>query len=808
MRSSCVVAILFLFIVSSSLAQRGEKKWLQTHRVEVPPVVDGVLNDSVWCSAALAKDFTQTVPYNGSSATQNTEVRIVYDDNAIYVGAALYDTAPDSIMLGLGKRDAEDDDINADLFSVEFNPYNDGQQLYAFKVSASGTQVDERITYNQWDKSWDAVWYSKVTKTDFGWCAELKIPFSALRIPSQRIQTWGLHIWRLIKRSGEWNSWNFVDESVVGTTHQVGLLTGIVDVKPPLRLSITPYLTAYLDYNSRKHNSETSLKGGLDLKYGINESFTLDMMVVPDFGQIPSDDRVLNLTSVETYYSDKRGFFTEGMDLFSRGGIFYSRRIGSKPRFYDSVVGGLGVNELISNNPTESQLINATKFSGRTQGGLGVGLLNAIGPNVYATVEDTVQNTFRHILTQPAINYNLVVFDQSLSNNSYVSIVNSNVTFLERDYAANVVATDFKFSNKSNTYAIIGKGAFSHIGAAKNKDGFFSDLAFRKTSGKLRFNVNNRLLTARYDPTDLGYLENNNAIYNDLTVEYNYYNPVWIFRSWFNNFRVNNAWLYKPTKYAMVEVHLATSATFNNYMTMGLYGGATPIKKYDFFEPRVEGWKYEEPTAFYVGANYNSDRKRILSLYVDSWLWRANEYRKQTWQILARPSLRIGNRFTAYYEVSREQLTNAIGYANKTADNDTIFFGRRNVRNITNTFAVNYMFSSRSALNLRSRYYWSAVEYKQFYILKRDGAMDDSYIGVAGDDINYSAFTIDLAYTWQFAPGSELSVVWKNVVSSSSNIVSGDYFKNLDRTVNLSQLNSLSFKILYYLDSQYFQKRK
>lgn len=192
------------------------------------------------------------------------------------------------------------------------------------------------------------------------------------------------------------------------------------NIKPPVRLSFSPYIAAYLEHENNENSAEFIYKGGMDVKYGINESFTLDMMLIPDFGQIQSDDMELNLLPYELYYDEKRQFFTEGIELFERGDIFYSRRIGAEPKFADDANDQLQTNEIITYNPSETQLVNATKISGRTTKGWGIGMINAMSLSSYAEIKDTVTRNNRKIKVQPFTNYNISVIDKSLKNNSYI----------------------------------------------------------------------------------------------------------------------------------------------------------------------------------------------------------------------------------------------------------------------------------------------------------------------------------------------------------------------------------------------------
>ncbi|HEX3009882.1 MAG TPA: DUF5916 domain-containing protein, partial [Bacteroidales bacterium] len=311
-----------------------EKKSVAAIEISSPLTIDGVLDESVYTDAIPARDFVQLQPYNGRPSFQPSEVYIFYDHSALYIGAMLYDSSPDSIFNFFSERD----NIGmSDYFGIYFDPYNQGQVAYGFFVNPSGVQTDMKAVKSDEDyedDNWNAVWESKTRITEEGWIVEMKIPYSALRFSEKAGQVWGLNMFRNIRRYNSNNSWNLIDRKVSGFIHQEGTLTGIKDIKPPVRLMFSPYAATYLDFENNA-SPDFVYKGGMDVKYGINESFTLDMMLIPDFGQIQSDDKQLNLSPYELYYDEKRQFFTEGTELFNRAGIFYSRRIGNGPKFSD-----------------------------------------------------------------------------------------------------------------------------------------------------------------------------------------------------------------------------------------------------------------------------------------------------------------------------------------------------------------------------------------------------------------------------------------------------------------------------------------
>jgi hypothetical protein len=257
----------------------------------------------------------------------------------------------------------------------------------------------------------------------------MRIPYSALRFTSSEGQTWGLNITRRRNKTGQQYMWNPVDPKVNGFINQEGLWRGIEKIDAPIRLSFSPYFSTYVNHypykTAGKKDVTSSVNGGMDVKYGITDAFTLDMTLIPDFGQVQSDNQVLNLSPFEVRYNENRAFFTEGTELFNKGNLFYSRRIGSRPLHYWDVYGQLNTDEEVIKNPSESKLINATKISGRTKGGLGIGFFNALTKPIHATVEDNAKQK-REIETAPLTNYNIIVFDQTLKNNSSVSFINTN----------------------------------------------------------------------------------------------------------------------------------------------------------------------------------------------------------------------------------------------------------------------------------------------------------------------------------------------------------------------------------------------
>ncbi|MEL6652308.1 MAG: DUF5916 domain-containing protein, partial [Bacteroidota bacterium] len=453
-------SFFLLLLAQTAIAQPPESYHLQANLIEGAPQIDGVLDEQLWENAISTKGaFIQSAPNNGQASEAISEVMVLYNDYSIYVGARLYDDQPDLIQKELGLRDNLDK--NTDLFSIGFDPYLNRQNAFLFIVTAAGVQADAYAVPGDEDFNWNAVWNSAVKISDFGWSVEVEIPYSSLRFPKKEIQSWGVNFGRTIQRRNEETYWHPIDPNLNGFVNQFGTLNGLVGIKPPVRLQLTPYVTGYLQKDPSFNTWRPSLNGGMDLKYGINESFTLDMSLIPDFGQVRSDNVVLNLGPFEVRFDETRPFFTEGTELFNAGdGLFYSRRVGEV----------YGIDPILEENevhvgglPAIAPLVNATKLSGRTKGGLGLGFFNAVTNRSYSKAIDTLSGNERAVVVDPLTNFNVIVADQNLKNNSNISIINTNVTRSDGGRNANVTGSSFSFFDKSNTWNVSGSMGLSQI---------------------------------------------------------------------------------------------------------------------------------------------------------------------------------------------------------------------------------------------------------------------------------------------------------------------------------------------------------
>src|SRR5436190_4702097 len=431
-----IIAILIVitFLPSFVLSQSPTPRILPAKRTTQHIRIDGLLTDSAWKDAAMMSDLIEFRPRVGTpeNPANRTVSYLMYNDEGIYFGGFCYERTRDSISTELKGRDGYGAN---DYIGIIFDTYNDKLNGFEYFVTPLNEQWDAKMSPpsqngNSEDFSWNAVWKSGAVIHEDGWSFEMFIPYSAIRFGKKDVQTWGLNITRRRRKTEEQFSWNPIDPNVNGFLTQEGFWTGISNIKPPLRLQFSPYFSTYVNhYPSNTPGVKdwtSSVNGGMDVKYGISQAITLDMTLIPDFGQVQSDNQVLNLTPFEVKYEERRPFFTEGTELFNKGNLFYSRRVGGTPLHYYDVYNQMSSNETLISNPQNAKLINATKISGRLKNGLGIGVFNAVSAETFAVVEGPNKER-RKIRTSPLTNYNILVLDQTLKHNSSVSFINTDV---------------------------------------------------------------------------------------------------------------------------------------------------------------------------------------------------------------------------------------------------------------------------------------------------------------------------------------------------------------------------------------------
>jgi len=754
----------------------------------------------------MQDNFSQFEPFNGENPSQQTFVKFAYTNNAILISAVCKIDSSGKIFDILTNRD---DFGQADYFGFYLDPYNTGITGYGFFVTAAGVQIDLKVDNTSLNFNWDAVWYSAVNKTDSGFVVEMKIPFSAFRFPKKEKQNWQINFYRNIQQYREISTWNYVDNSKNGILNQMGKVENLNNINPPVYLQIMPHVSAYIQKNSTYNKFAKFYGAGLDFKYGINESFTLDMMLIPDFTQIQTDDQVLNLSPYEVYYDEKRPFFTEGNEIFNKGNIFYSRRIGKRPSKYNEVYDMIDDDEILIKNPDQTQILNATKFSGKTNNGLGIGIINAFTLSTYAVIFDTIHNKQRTILTEPLANYNIFALNKPLKHNSYISITNTNFASFGRKYYADVIAQELLYRNKNNSWQFFERLSSSNIfkDTIKPDIGFAYQLGISKTKGSFRPAISQKVYSNNYNPNDLGYLRQNNIVDTRINLAYNIYKPHGYFLLWRNSITISYQRLFDSLKYVGTQIQIKTSTKLKDFTSIGIIGTYTPDVVYDYFEPRAEDKFFvkEPPKRIMAWVSTNYAKNFANDIKINFYFAGNKDKSQKGYGFLYSPRIRFSNKALFVYSFELRYDFNDIGYVGKSPSGDSIFFGKRNIRYTTHTLSFDYNFTKNISLNAKIRHYWSLIDYYEYYSLANSGLLyplNYSYHFIDNKDINYNNLTADIIFRWIFLPGSEFSITFKKLVVSNTNEIINDYYDNFENMYfSTPRLNSLIFKVLFYIDA-------
>lgn len=808
---SLCFSLYFTFLTASEIKPRT----LQAIKCTEVPTIDGDITDKAWMLATRMTNLIEFRPVIGDPEKEgdHTEAYLMYNDDGIYFGGRCFESDLTNITKELKGRDGFGAN---DYIGIIFDTYKDNINGFEYFVTPLGEQWDAKMSPGNnnnnggEDFGWNAVWTSAVKMHDKGWDFEMFIPFAAIRFGKDKIQDWGLNITRRRRKTEEQFTWNPIDPTVNGFLTQEGYWTGLKDIKPPVRLQFSPYFSVYANHFPNNtpdvKNWSNQINGGLDLKYGISQAFTLDAILIPDFGQVQSDNRVLNLSPFEVRFNENRNFFSEGTELFNKGGLFYSRRIGGTPLHLYRPYDNLHPEEEIIKNPGETKLINASKISGRSQSGLGIGFLNALTNPTFATIENRSNNTTREELTAPLTNYNVLVLDQTMKNNSSVTFFNSNVMREGRDYDSNVSAFMFDQFDKKNTYNLNGKIAVSTYfdSEQKSKPGFNSSISFGKSSGLFQFRYTSEYADNRYSHNDLGYYTNNNYIDNSIYAGYRIIKP----KGWYNrmnfNFFTQVSQVAKKigeiaTSYQNAHLNFNINAQTKKIWHVGLFTGYRPSSN-DFYEPRISGYFFQRGARVHYGGWIESNSAKKFSVGLEAFQGQfINFYSGSVTELSMDFRYRFTSKFSIAWSPSFEPHFNTVGYAGLD-EQGKILFGRRNVNTLSNLLNTKYSFNNKMWLTLRIRHYQSKVTYKEYFDLNTQGTLttNENFKGNKNNNVNF--FNVDMVYTWQFAPGSFFNLVWKNNGFTQNDRSDTQYFTNLKDVIKSDQNNNLSLKVIYFLD--------
>lgn len=565
-------------IETDSLKKNIGKRIYQIKRLEgSAPDIDGKPDDACWQNNNWQGNFTQREPRDGALPSQETTFNILYDQTNIYVAMRCYDDEPHKIDRQTSRRD----NFAGDIAGVAFDSYFDHRTAFEFDLTAAGAKIDAMPLNGgtSWDMDWDPVWTGKTALEDSAWTLEMRIPFNQLRFGQKDVHTWGLHVWRYINRLNEESDWQYIPMDSPGMVHLYGELHGLKGIKNPRRIELLPYtlgnLHTYRIVDATESQKELSF--GLDGKIGITSDLTMDFTINPDFGQVEADPAVMNLSAYEVYYAEKRPFFIEGRNILNfpvnDDLLFYSRRIGQKPRFTPSLNRGEYMDM-----PDRTSILSAIKLSGKTKDGWSIGILHSITGKEEAYITSPMGDYTKTV--EPLTNYFAGRFQKEYNDGSTIfggmlngvhrNLNSEDLKFLNRN--AFNGGFDFRHRWNEKTYYFEAKGIFSHIAGDRKallltqtspvhyfqrQDKFRLDstltslsghggsiAAGKEGGGNWRFMADFRWRSAGLELNDLGYLRQADLLRQSSMLGYVVNKPVSIIRNYSAYLNESGDWDY------------------------------------------------------------------------------------------------------------------------------------------------------------------------------------------------------------------------------------------------------------------------
>lgn len=765
------------------------------------PIIDGNLNDPVWKNAALdfAHDFTQVEPDEGHPATESTLVAVVYDDDAVYFAFWNFDSEPDKIARQLVRRDRQ---AESDWVSVRLDPYHDHQTGYRFELSAAGVQRDLRLfdDVNQ-DPAWDGVWESAVRIQSWGWSAEIRIPYHCLRFPEKDEHIWGMNVTRYISSKNEFVLWAFSPSTEGGHVSRFGHLTGISGIKPAGHFEILPYIVSSVE-TEPKHEGNPDGKDffnntGFDVKYCLSSNLTINATINPDFGQVELDEPVLNLSSYETWYPEKRPFFLEGANLFdTQFMLFYSRRIGRPPLGLED---DRNVN-YYTDYPASTSILGAAKLTGKLKSGTSIGILNALTAEEKAEYVDT-SGVARREIVEPLANYSVFRVKQDVFSNSYIGGM---FTMAGRDsrHPAHTGGIDWRLFTDNSVWGANGQVVFSRVDEEEVGFGFTGEI--RKDAGKhIRGAVGGTIKDPHLEVNHLGFISRNDIRHVWSWVQYRTQDDWWIIRNSWNNFNLYAGWNYNGD-------NIEKGGNFNfciEFINNWQLGGGVNINadKYDDRETRDNGlWERPQSPSYSWWANLNTDLRKKVSFDLNpgsgngrEGSWWANyigmEYRPQS-----NIELSAGVNFVRDFGETRWVENNG----------GSAIFASLDKNQINPDISASIMFHRNLSLQLSAEAIMAGLDYRNArcymggnqYDTFGPGAIDpegelyeDKY------DRNCSMINSTLIMRWEYLPGSTLYLVWTRSRMENDRTVNNlDFNRDFDRLFSGGGDNVFLIKASYW----------
>jgi hypothetical protein len=800
-----------------------------------PPKIDGQLDDVIWKKAEFFSNFTQKDPNEGEAAANRTEVAVVYDESAIYIGARMHSTDPENIIATVSRRDHAG---TSERVIVSLDTYHDRRTAYSFAVTAGGVQVDyyhPEDREGSRDYGFDPVWKSAVNRNADGWSAEMRIPFTQLRFANRNEQVWGVNVNRFVPTDNEDSYWILVPKNDTGWSSRMGELVGINGIKPSKRIELMPYFASDATVRNEVDASDPfaqqksyNTRVGGNIKMGVGPNLTLEGTINPDFGQVEADPAEVNLSAFETYFSERRPFFTEGSQLFSGGGAnyFYSRRIGASPSYYPDA-------DYVK-MPDNTSILGAAKLTGRLNSGLSVGMLGAITDREEAQTFNEFDPTSRTEVVEPRSGYGVVRLQQEFGKDA--STIGVIATGVERDMVTgNATAgilpqravsggTDWNLRFNGGKYEFQGSVGASYVegsadaiaevqqSSARNFQrpdaehvefdptqtsltGYRSHLRFAKRGGKhWLWGARASAETPGFELNDIGMLQTADDVDTGAWLEYRENEPGKIFQEWWTSASVGSGWNFgRDRQYSFLD--LESAWTFKNFI--GTFLG------FEFFPGAQSDNLTRGGPSMGTGSGWNvwnswwsgGRSKTTWNVWGGGW---ANELGNDGYNIGGRVTIRPGDRWEISVSPRWSHSTSARQYVDTQDGGSPATYDQRYIfsfierSQLVTQLRLNYAFTPKLTLEMYAEPFAASGRYYDFGELEAarsknvrtygtDGTTitnnnDGTYSVTDGSDtfeieqpdFNVLSYRSNVVLRWEWSPGSTFYFVWQQNRSDSN----------------------------------------
>ena len=792
-RTLLIFLVISIFV--SLQAQTPEKKSYETKFTSTEPVIDG-LTDECWNAVPWGGGFIQMQPAENKPPSQQTEFKVLHDNNNLFVLIRAHDTEAEKISRIISRRD----NFSGDMVQIELDSYYDGQTAFSFTATASGTKGDEMISQNgqNWDENWNPVWFLATSIDDSGWTAEMRIPLSQLRFGKKEEQVWGMQIMRHIYRNEERSAWQYIPKGSPGMILKFGELKGIKDIKPKRQVELMPYLLTGTERFEKEEGNpymdgkKNHFSGGLDGKIGITNDFTLDFTVNPDFGQVEADPSEVNLTAFETYFSEKRPFFVEGSNIFQfqpnqsivinnmySDNLFYSRRIGRAPQYYPE----LADNEF-ADVPQATTILGAAKLSGKTRNGLSVGIMESITSEEKATIYN--EGVTRKESVEPFTSYFTGRLQKDFDKGETViggmiTSVNRNINSPQLNFLTNDAVTgglDAIHYWKERTWYVSGNAEFSAVtgspesilqlqtssaryfqrpGAGYLKlDSSRTMLSGaggtvklgRNSQKKLQFETSLTMRSPGLEFNDIGYMRYSDVIHHGSWLAYYIRNPFGIFNNFFLN---TNYWLYMD--YSGKILSFLTNTNFNTqFKNRWRMNGQLTRQGENTSRSLLRGGpSFLEPGETELNLNLRTDQSKKLSFSAGNYHLLGDKKSQKMHVYWAEAEVKPLNSLSVAVSPEYYVQNMAMQYISESSfnSNPRYLFGELDQRTLSMTFRVNLTINPELTVEYYGQPFISAGKYSNFKMVTNPAAdrYTDRYALYTGSQIAYSdedsAYNVD-----------------------------------------------------------------